>query len=139
MTGQEKTELARILIQKKDLLGKMLLMTDNIRSELQQDRIEAFAEVINVRQKLIAEIDKLTRAEQAFGPGEDLEVSSLKKEIRAIVAQTLKQDEENTALAKQKLQMYRDQIRQLNQTKKSVEGYTRPMNNEDAYFVDANK
>ena len=139
MAGQQKAELVRILIQKKDLLGKMLMMTDNIRTELQRDRIEAFAEAIGVRQKLIAQIDTLTKAEQAFGPGDDIEVMSIKKEIRAIVAQTLKQDEENTALAQQKLQMYKDQIRHLNQTKKSVGGYTRSMNNEDSYFVDANK
>ena len=139
MTGQEKTELIGILNQKKDLLGKMLLMTDNIKSELQQDRIEAFAEAINGRQKLIAQIDTLTKEEQAFGSGDDIEVMSLKKEIRAIVAQTLKQDEENTILAQQKLQVYRDQIRNLNQTKRSVGGYTRAISSEDAYFVDANK
>ena len=139
MTGQEKTELIKILIQKKNLLGKMLMMTDNIKSELQQDSIEAFAEAIDNRQKLIAQIDSLSRLEQAYSVADDIEVMSLKKEIRAIVAQTLKQDEENTALAQQKLQMYRDQIRNLNQSKKSVGGYTRPMNKEDAYFVDANK
>ena len=139
MKEQEKAELVRILGQKKDLLGKMMQMTANIRTELQQDRIEAFAEAINVRQKLIAQIDILTKAEQAFSLGDDIEVMTLKKEIRDIVAQTLKQDEENTVLAQQKLQKYRDQIRHLNQTKKSVGGYTRPMDKEDAFFVDANK
>lgn len=139
MNEHEKAELTRILVQKKDLLGKMLQMTADIKAELQQDRIEAFADAIDVRQKIIAQIDALTKAEQKFGTGDDIEVMSLKKEIRDIVAQTLKQDEENTELAQQKLQMYREQIRHLNQTKKSVGGYTRPMDKEDAFFVDANK
>jgi predicted transcriptional regulator len=139
MNAHEKAELIKVLNQKKGLLDKMMQMTAKIRTELEQDRIEAFAEAIHVRQKIITQIDSLTKAEQAFSVGDDIEVMTLKKEIRDIVASTLKQDEENTSLAQQKLQKYRDQIRHLNQTKKSVGGYTQPMNKEEAFFVDANK
>ena len=139
MKAQEKAELIRILSQKKYLLEEMMQMTAKIKTELQQDKIEAFAESVNIRQKLITQIDMLTKAEQAAGIEDDIEVMALKKEIRGIVATTLKQDQENTELAQQKLQKYRDQIRHLNQTKKSVGGYSRPINQEDAFFVDANK
>ncbi len=139
MNTQEKAELMRILIQKKELLSKMLEMTMQIKTELQQDRIDAFARAIGGRQTLITQIDALTRAEHDFNADDDLEVVALKKEIRGIVGQTLWQDEENTALAQDKLQKYREQIRHLNQTKKGVGHYARPIEPEDAFFVDANK
>ncbi len=136
---QEKAELTRVLVQKKELLKKMLLLTTDIRADLEQDRIEAFADAIGLRQQIIVQVDSLTKEEQAFSAEEDIEIMMLKKEIRGIVAQTLQQDEENTALAQQKLEKYRDQIKKLNQSKKSVGGYTRPVGNEAAYFVDSNK
>jgi hypothetical protein len=139
MKAQEKAELMRILGQKKDMLASMLGLTQRIKAELQQDRIDAFAEAIKARQELIARIDTLTRAEHGISAGDDIEVMTEKKGIRDIVARTLMLDEENTALAQEKLQTYRDQIRHLNQTRKSVGGYTRPMNQDNAYFVDANK
>jgi len=66
-------------------------------------------------------------------------VLGAKKAVRDIVAKTLKLDEENTSMAQEKLQTYRDQIRHLNQTKKGVGSYTRPMNQDDAFYIDANK
>jgi hypothetical protein len=139
MRVQEKADLMNILDQKKALLVRMLELTQKINKELQQDRIEAFGESIKARQTLISQVDELTRAEHGISAGDDIEVMGTKKAIRDIVAETLKLDEENTNLAQQKLQTYRDQIRQLNQTKKGVGGYTRPMSQGSAFYVDANK
>ena len=139
MNTQNKEELKSILLQKKELLGKMLNMTIQIKAELQQDNIEAFAEAIKNRQMIIAGIDELTKAEHALGTEDDIEILALKKEIRDIVAQTLQQDEENTTLAHDNLQLYKDQIKHLNQTKKGVGHYANQAEGQDAFFVDANK
>jgi flagellar protein FliS len=139
MKTQEKTELMRILGLKKDMLTRMLGLTQQIRDELLYDRIEAFDEAIKARQALIGQIDALTRAEHNISADDDIGVIAAKRAVRDIVAKTLKLDEENTALAQQKLESYRSQIRQMNQTKKGVGTYARPMNQENAYFVDANK
>lgn len=135
---QDNTELMRILGQKKDLLTQMLGLTQQIKDELLKDRIEAFEEVVKARQSLILQIDALTGAERAFSADSDAAVLAAKKDIRGIVAQMLELDEKNTALAQQKLESYRSQIRHLNQTKKGVGTYTRSMNQDNAYFIDAN-
>ena len=138
MNTQDKTELTRILVQKKDLLTQMLGLTKQIETELLQNRIEAFQEVIKARQSLIAQIDALTEAERAFSADGDAAVLAAKQDIRSIMAQMLELDEKNTALAQQKLDSYRARIRRLNQTKKGVGTYTRPINQDNAYFIDAN-
>jgi predicted transcriptional regulator len=138
MNTQDKTELMRILVQKKDLLTQMLGLTKQIESELLQDRIEAFQEVVNARQSLISQVDALNEAERTFNADGDAAVLAAKQDIRSIVAQMLELDKKNTALARQKLDSYRAQIRRLNQTKKGVGAYTRPMNQDNAYFIDAN-
>jgi hypothetical protein len=138
MNMQDKTELMRILGQKKDLLTQMLGLTQQIKDELLQDRIEEFEATVKARQSLILQIDALTGAERAFSAEGDAAVLAAKKDIRGIVAQMLELDEKNTALAQQKLESYRNQIRHLNQTRKGVGTYTRPMNQDNAYFIDAN-
>ncbi len=139
MKQQDKSELMSVLGQKKELLEKMMNMTAQIKTELQQDKIDAFAEGINTRQTIIAAIDELTRAEHGFETADDIEILALKKEIRGIIARTLQLDEENTTLAHEKLQLYKDQIKHLNQAKKGVDHYTNPTESQDAFFVDASK
>ena len=138
MNTQDKTELTRILVRKKDLLTQMLGLTRQIETELLQDRIDAFQEVINARQSLIAQVDALTGAERAFDADADAAVLAAKHDIRSLVSQMLELDAKNTALAQQKLESLRAQIRRLNQTKKGVGTYSRPMSPDNAYFIDAN-
>jgi hypothetical protein len=131
----------RILGLKKDMLTQMLGLTQRIKDELLFDRIEAFDKAIKARQTLISQIDALTRAEHNISicTNDDTAVLAAKRAVREIVAKTLKLDEENTVLAQQKLESYRTQIRQMNQTKKGVGTYARATSQEEAYFVDANK
>ncbi len=139
MNEQERQNLIGVLEQKREWLQKMLEVTRQFEKQLLSDDVDAFAEGLKKREDMIAKIDAFVRIQRNMPSEDDHEIARLKESTRQIIREILKADEKNSALAADKINLYREQIRNLNQQKKGVSSYTKAYPQNDAVFFDSKK
>ena len=132
----DTSDILSILKQKKKLLIKMLELTKQFKVLLNADRIDDFENGIKNRQAIIEKISGLVSIERKLDAKGGGEINDLKKQIQDIIQEILKADKENAQLASNKIKWYKQQIKSINDNKKSA-NYSK--NQEDAFYVDAKK
>lgn len=135
MNTLERQNLLGILKQKKEWLEKMLKVTIEFEKQLLSDDIDAFVEGLQSREDMIGRIDAFVRMEREMPCKNDPEIESLKQRTRTIIREILKIDQKNAALAAKKIEDYKEQIKNINQQKKSA-GYAKAYGNSNAVYFD---
>ena len=139
MNEQERQNLIGVLEQKKDWLQKMLQVTKQFEKQLLSDDVDAFAEGLKKREDMIAKIDAFVRIQRNMPTLDDPQIAQLKESTRNIIREILRADEKNSALAADKINHYKEQIRNLNQQKKGMGSYSKAYQENDAVYFDSKK
>lgn len=135
----EQNSLAAVLIQKKEWLSQMLSLTKQFYALLEADQIDEFASALKSREALIGKIDALTKQERQLDAFGNADTNKLKQQTQDMIRDILSLDKKNADLASEKLMRYREQIKNVSQSKKGIDNYAKTGQSEDAYFVDAKK
>ncbi len=139
MSTRDRENLLGLLEQKKELLTKMRDITKEFAELLEADDVDAFVDGLQQREDIIKKIDAFTKIERQMSEIEDEQVKLLKQQSRDIIQEILKIDEQNTALAQNKIDQYRVQIRSLNQQKKGIGQYQKANKMNEAFYFDEQK
>ena len=132
-------DLSSLLRQKKELLEKMLELTQQFTLLLEQDRVDDFAEGLKNRETIIQKVDSLAKMEKRFRLPDETDPDGLIKQTQNIIREILKLDAKNAALAAEKINGYKQQIKSLNEKKKGIGNYAKTGQDDDAFYVDAKK
>ena len=139
MNKRNRENLLGLLEQKKELLTKMRDVTKHFGTWLENDDVDTFVDGLQQREDIIKKIDAFTKMERQMPEVEDEQVRSLKQQSRDIIQEIMKFDEQNAALAKNKIDQYKVQIRSLNQQKKGIGQYERASKMNEAFYFDEKK
>lgn len=139
MSKRDHENLLGLLEQKKELLTKMRDVTKRFGTWLENDDVDTFVDGLQQRDDIIKKIDAFTKMERQMPEVEDEQVRSLKQQSRDIIQEIMKFDEQNAALAKNKIDQYKVQIRSLNQQKKGIGQYERANKMNEAFYFDEKK
>ena len=139
MNKQDRDNLLGVLEQKKEWLSKMRDMTEQLAALLGDDDVDAFSDGLEQREDIISKIDAFTRMERQMPDVEDEQVELLKQQTRDIIREIMKMDEQNAALAQEKIEQYRVQIKNMNQQKIGIGQYARAYQANEAFYFDEKK
>lgn len=142
------TQMLDNLKQKLAHLQTIDELTARQAQQIQEDEVQELMENITQRQHAIDQIDlldaQLTQMSQSFNLPEKLthpEDMAIMQQILALYAQMEQMltkisqtDQANAALAQQRLEMYRQALRQANDGIKGIEGYSAGISEGGLYF-----
>ncbi len=128
-----------LLLLKKEWLEKMLSLTQQFSRLLEADRIEEFAQGLKSREVIIAKIDELAKKERKQKSRRDEETDALFSQTQDLIRAIMKLDAMNADLAEKKINLYKQQIKSLNEGKKGIGNYAKSGKSDDAFYVDAKK
>ena len=136
MNAKECDNLLAVLQQKKQWLDKMLAVTQQLKGYIEADRIDEFASGLKNREQIISKIDAFARMERQFADQSNAASDEIKAQTQAVIRQILKLDAQNAKLAGEKIALYKQQIKSINESKKGVDNYVKPYPTDDAFFID---
>lgn len=136
MNAKECDNLLAVLQQKKQWLDKMLAVTQQLMGYIEADRIDEFAAGLKNREQIISKIDAFARMERQFADQSNAETDAIKTQTQAVIHQILQLDAQNAKLAGEKIALYKQQIKSINESKKGVDNYARPYPSDDAFYID---
>ncbi len=139
MNTKDRDILLSILEKKNEWLTKMRDVTKTFTALLDKDDVDAFADGLRQREEIIKTIDALTKIEKQIKGIDTEQAELLKQQSREMMREILTLDEQNTALAQEKIGQYKEQIRSLNQQKKGIGQYARIYKKNEAYYFDQKK
>ena len=139
MSDKDCDQLLGVLAQKKEWLMKMHELTEQCGVMLENDDIDAFSKSLEAREGIIAKIDAFSKMEKQMTAVKDAQIVVLKQEIRGIIHKIIQLDERNADLAKSKIELYKEEIKNLNQKKKGIGTYKNAYLKNDAYYFDEKK
>lgn len=139
MNPKDGGQLLAILEQKKEWLTKMQNLTEQCGIQLQNDDIDAFSKSLEAREGIISKIDAFSQMEKQMPPVKDNQIVVLKQEIRGIIHKIMQLDEHNTELAQSKIELYKEELKNLNQKKKGIGTYKNAYLKSDAFYFDEKK
>ncbi len=129
--------------EKISSLNEILALTGVQQQLIEKEEIDDLLDNIAQRQKFIDYIEELDKkdAEIISKHGNDItydEHGAYIEKMRALLADISKQDKANMSKAEARLEEYAKEIKNINQNKKGVDGYTKGFQYEGVYF-DKNK
>lgn len=139
MSQSDRDQLLSILELKKEWLTKMREMTEQCKTLLENDDVDAFSKALEAREGIIGKIDAFSKTEKQYTDADDAQILVLKQEIRGIILEIIKLDEKNEALAQHKIELYRADLKNLNEKKKGIGMYTNAYKKNDAFYFDEKK
>ena len=139
MSPMANEELRGVLEQKKEWLLKMHDLTEQCGLMLQSDDVDAFSASIEAREGIISKIDAFSKMEKQLPDSDDAQILVLKQEIRGIILKIMQLDEQNALLAQSKIERYKAELKDLNQSKKGISMYKNAYLKNDAYYFDEKK
>ena len=139
MSLSDKDQLLGILQLKKEWLTKMREMTEQSGILLKNDDVDAFSQSLEEREGIIGKIDAFSKMEKQVPDTHDAQILVLKQEIRGIIQEIIRLDEQNEALARQKIELYKVDLKNLNQKKKGIGKYKNAYQKNDAFYFDEKK
>jgi hypothetical protein len=139
MSQPDLNHLLSILEQKKEWLTEMREITIKCGTMLENDDVDAFSESLEAREGIINKIDAFSKIEKQIPNVADKQVDVLKHEIRGIILKIIELDERNTSLAQSKIDLYKAQLKDLNQKQKGIGKYKNAYQKNDAFYFDEKK
>ncbi len=139
MSQADRDQLQNILEQKKEWLIKMRDITRQCAGMLENDDVDAFAGSLEAREGIIVKIDAFSKMEKQISAADDAQILVLKQDIRGIIQEIIQLDEQNTAQAQLKLELYKDELKNLNQKKQGIGKYINAYQKTDAFYFDEKK
>lgn len=139
MKPQDRENLLGVLEQKKEWLTKMREITKQCGIMLNNDEVDAFSKSLEAREGIIGRIDAFSRIEKQMKVADDAQIKVLKQQIRDIIFEIIQLDERNASLAQTKIELYKAQLKSLNQKKKGIGKYTKAYQKDEAYYFDKKK
>ncbi len=139
MSLTDRDQLLGILQLKKEWLTKMRELTEQSGNLLKNDDVDAFSKSLEEREGIIGKIDAFSKMEKQIPDTHDAQILVLKQEIRGIIQEIIRLDEQNEALARQKIELYKVDLKNLNQKKKGIGKYKNAYQKNDAFYFDEKK
>ncbi len=139
MSPNDGDQLLLILKQKKEWLTKMRDLTEQCGVQLENDDIDAFSKSLEAREGIISKIDAFSKMEKQMPDVKDAQIVVLKQEIRGIILKIIQLDEHNTDLAQSKIELYKEELKNLNRKKKGIGTYKSAYLKNDAFYFDEKK
>ena len=144
-TRDNAVRLLGLLKKEIEAFEQILGLTEKQTELLAADDIEEFNKLLESRQVLIGKInglhqesDILMQSYNAYtsAPGKKRvkEVESASKQLREIIEKCIQLNEKNTGTAKGIIEGYSEQIEKLSTTRKGLESYIIPVENESEMF-----
>lgn len=142
MNEKEYSDPIKVLKLKRDLLLSMFGIMEKNNDLINQDRIDEFQIQTQKTQEIIQKVDELNlllakMSQQQKDSLSGQNAVGLKNDIKDILKKIINMNKKNNAVAKEKVESYKNQIKNLNQTKKGM-AYAKDKSH-NAVFVDAKK
>ncbi len=139
MNPADRDQLLGILEHKRDWLTKMRDLTEQCGILLEKDDVDAFSKSLEAREGIIGKIDAFSKIEKQLPTVDDAQILVLKQEIRGIIQEIIKLDEQNEVLARHKIELYKADLKNLNQKKNGIGKYKNAYQKNDAFYFDEKK
>lgn len=146
--ASELTQMKQNLEEKLSHLDTIDDLTARQAQYIEDDQVQELMENITLRQQAIDKIDvldaQMTKMSQAFNLPEKLtdeedmaimkQILSLYARMEQMLEKISKTDKVNASLAQQRLEMYRQALRQANDGIKGISGYSTDVSEGGLYF-----
>ncbi len=139
MSLSDRDQLVGILQLKKEWLTKMRELTEQCGVLIKNDDVVAFSQTLEEREGIIGKIDAFSKTEKQIPDTHDAQIVVLKQEIRGIIQEIIRLDEQNEALAREKIELYKADLKNLNQKKEGIGKYKNAYQKNDAFYFDEKK
>ena len=139
MSLSDRDQLVGKLQLKKEWLTKMRELTEQCGVLIKNDDVDAFSQSLEEREGIIGKIDAFSKTEMQIPDTHDAQIVVLKQEIRGIIQEIIRLDEQNEALAREKIELYKADLKNLNQKKEGIGKYKNAYQKNDAFYFDEKK
>ena len=144
MKEQLIADLERLLEIKKELLANMLEAVKRSTAALREDEMDTFSREMESCKQITTAVDELGITEgslraQIPDAQQQPQITKIESGIVYILEQIVRSRRECNDIAQQKLQVFGQQIKAIQHTKKGIDGYANQFQSRDAFFIDAKK
>jgi len=140
------SEYEQNMQKKKELLSRAAQIAQSQAEMIREDQIETLRESMQERERITREIDRIDarcaqirRRISDGAPDTCTRLGESEKGMMELLIRIQTADQANGEQLRGKLREYQSQLRQLRQTRKGMEGYTRTYASEDGIFFDTRK
>lgn len=138
MAGDTAFSLDKYTSEKLNLLGEMLRIAQSQIESVTQDRPEEFLRALRKRERIIRRIDNLDASFRLIFEKQEVDDSGI-DEMRNIAASILALDRKCAEEAKQRMTVYKADIKSLAQSVKQLGAYAHPYNASQGIYFDTKK